>query len=280
MHTPNGAGDLIEKMVGRVGMAGETRLIKLDEIDARRNEGLEIGADDRNQGLGHGVAIRVDLAPVDAASQCERPGNRHLYRPPGILPEPVVFRDSSQTVGSRQRLQAAEPLTLVVRRGTPVAGTTNWRQAAQVLVKAEVEIDPLHPPSEMRSSPARNWSSMASRTASRTASSRSTGPKRSGCEPTSPMNQRNGASSRSARFFSLIFPHYNFDRPHPPPGSYRKQGDQCGLPPSSSLRRPSHEPSCNLEADRSLSYTCRSLVRIADLRVGISGDASVAVEPG
>src|SRR5271157_2453973 len=188
MHTPNGAGDHIEKMVGRVGMAGETRLIKLDEIDARRNQGLELGADDRNQGLGHGVAIGVDLAPVDAASQCEWPGNRHLYRPPGILPEPVVFRDSSQTVGSRQRLQAAEPLTLVVRRGTPVAGTTNWRQAAQVLVKAEVEIDPLHPPSEMRSSPARNWSSMASRTASRTASSRSTGPNRSGCEPTSPMN--------------------------------------------------------------------------------------------
>src|SRR5271157_5638364 len=103
MHTPNGAGDHIEKMVGRVGMAGETRLIKLYEIDARRNEGLEIGADDRNQGLGHGVAIGVDLAPVDAASQCERPGNRHLYRPPGILAEPVVFRDSSQTVGSRQR---------------------------------------------------------------------------------------------------------------------------------------------------------------------------------
>src|SRR5271157_2361615 len=144
MHTPNGAGDHIEKMVGRVGMAGETRLVKLNEIDARRNESHELGVDDRNQGLGHGVAIGVDLAPVDAASQCEWPGNRHLYRPPGILPEPVVFRDSSQTVGSRQRLQAAEPLTLVVRRGTPVAGTTNWRQAAQVLVKAEVEIDPLH----------------------------------------------------------------------------------------------------------------------------------------
>ena len=131
-------------MVGGVGVAGEAGLVKLDEIDARGHEGLELGVDDRNQGLGHGVAIGVDFASVDAASQCERPGNRHLDRPPGILPEPVVFRDSSQSVGSRQRLAAAEPLTLVVRRGTPVAGTTNWLQAAQVLVEAEVEIDPLH----------------------------------------------------------------------------------------------------------------------------------------
>ena len=115
-HPPNGAGNHIEEMVGRVGMAGEARFVKLDEIDARRHEGHELGVDDRNQGLGRGVAIGVDLAPLDAASQCERPGNRCLYRPPGIFPEPVVFGDSSQTVGSRQRLQAAVPLTLVMRR--------------------------------------------------------------------------------------------------------------------------------------------------------------------
>ncbi len=128
-HPPNGAGNHIEEMVGRVGMAGEARFVKLDEIDARRHEGHELGVDDRNQGLGRGVAIGVDLAPLDAASQCERPGNRCLYRPPGIFPEPVVFGDSSQTVGSRQRLQAAVPLTLVMRRGAPVAYTTNWLEA-------------------------------------------------------------------------------------------------------------------------------------------------------
>src|SRR5271166_1722351 len=55
----------------------------------------------------------------------------------------MVFGDSSQTVGSRQRLQAAVPLTLVMRGGAPVADTTSWLEAAQVLVKAEVEIDPL-----------------------------------------------------------------------------------------------------------------------------------------
>lgn len=106
-HPPNGAGNHIEEMVGRVGMAGEARFVKLDEIDARRHEGHELGVDDRNQGLGHGVAIGVDLAPLDAASQCERPGNRYLYRPPGILPEPVVSvtvpRPSEADSGSRQR---------------------------------------------------------------------------------------------------------------------------------------------------------------------------------
>ena len=107
MHIPNGAGDHIEKMVGRIGVAGEAGLVKLNEIDARAREGFELGADDRNQGLGHGIAIGVNIAPVDASSQRERPGNRYLYRPPGILPEPVVSvtvpRPSEADSGSRQR---------------------------------------------------------------------------------------------------------------------------------------------------------------------------------
>ncbi len=144
LHPIHGTGNDIEKMIGRFGVAGKAGLVELDKIDTDRDQGLELGVDDWNQGLGQGVAVGVNVASVNASRQRERPGNRHLYGPEGILPQAVILGHGTQPIGSRQRLEAAIPLTLIVCGWPPVAGTPKSLQTAQVLVKAQIEIDPLH----------------------------------------------------------------------------------------------------------------------------------------
>ena len=119
------------------------------------------------------------------------PGTGILTGHAGVLAEAVILGDRPQPVGGREGRHAAVAVALVVGRRAPVAGAADRLEAAQVLVEAQVEIDPLHLAVGDPIEPRPTWSSMASRTASRTASSRSTGPKRSGWAATSAMNFSN-----------------------------------------------------------------------------------------
>ena len=125
-------------------MAGEARLVELDEVDPGGDEGLELGVDDRDEGLGDRVAIGVDVAAVDAAGQRERPGDRHLDRRVGEFAEPAIFGDGPQPVGCRQGRDASISVALIVGRQRPIAGPGERLQTAQVFVEPQVEIDPLH----------------------------------------------------------------------------------------------------------------------------------------
>ena len=60
------------KKLGLLRMTGEARLVKLDEIDPRRSEFLQLAVDDRHECAGYCLATVVDVAAIDAARECER----------------------------------------------------------------------------------------------------------------------------------------------------------------------------------------------------------------
>ena len=58
LHALDRPGDHVEELLGLVGLAGEARLVELEEVDARRDQGLHLAVDDRDQGLGHRLGGR------------------------------------------------------------------------------------------------------------------------------------------------------------------------------------------------------------------------------
>ncbi len=144
IHALDGAGDDVEERLGVAGMAGEAGLVELDEIDAGGGERRELGVDDRDQGVGHGVAIGVDRAAVDAAGQRERAGHGHLDRRVGILAEPAILGHGAQAVGRGERRDAAIAVALIVGRRTPAADARDRLEPCEIFVEPQVEIDALH----------------------------------------------------------------------------------------------------------------------------------------
>jgi len=172
-------------------MTGEAGLVELDKIDPRDHEGPELGVDNRDQRAGHGRPIGIDRSPVNAASQCEWAGHGDFDRAARVLPEPSKFGHGAEAVGRSQWLDRAIAVALVVSGSTQAPEPRSELEPAEIFVETQVEIDPLHSPSVIRSRPARRWSSIARRMASRTASSRSAGPNKSGWAFTSAMNFSN-----------------------------------------------------------------------------------------
>src|SRR5205814_703723 len=119
--TRDGPGDDVEEQVVLAGVAGEAWLVELEEVDPGGNARLELGVDDRDQGLGHGPAIGVDLASRDAPREGERAGNRHLDRRAGQRAELDVLVDDTQSAGRTEGPRAEIPAPLIVGRRSPVA---------------------------------------------------------------------------------------------------------------------------------------------------------------
>ena len=72
VDTLDRAGESLEEELGLAGMAGEARLVELDEVNPRGDQGPELGIDDGNQRRGDGFAAIVGRSAVDAARECER----------------------------------------------------------------------------------------------------------------------------------------------------------------------------------------------------------------
>ena len=114
-------------------MASKTRFVKLDEVDARRREGLELSGHNGNQRLGDGGSVGVDIPPLDATGECEWPGDRHLDRPKGKLAKALKLGHRAQPAGSRKGCDTPVAIALVVCRSAPEAGTANGFQAVNKL---------------------------------------------------------------------------------------------------------------------------------------------------
>ena len=104
-------------------MAGEARLIKLDEVSPGGDQGSELGIDDRHEGRRDGPSAVVGRPGVDAAGKRERPGNGHFDGGGGEFTEPAQFGDGSQPVGCCDRAGRAVPVALIVGR-PPRTGRT------------------------------------------------------------------------------------------------------------------------------------------------------------
>ena len=144
MHALDGPGDQVEELLRPVGLAGEARLVQLDESTPAAHQRPHLAVDDRQQRLGDRPAVGVDVAALDAAGQRERPRHRHLDRGVGERAQPAVLLDQPQAVRGGQRGDAEVAAALVVGRRAPAAAGRQRLEAAQVVVEAEVEIDALH----------------------------------------------------------------------------------------------------------------------------------------
>ncbi len=138
------ARDDVEELFRPVGVAGEARFVELEERDAFTHQRPQLAVDDRQDRLGDGAAVGVHVAALDAAGQRVRPRHRHLDRGAGEAAQAAVLGDEAEAVRGDQRAGAAVAAALVVGRRPPAARRRQRFQAAEVVVKAEVEIDALH----------------------------------------------------------------------------------------------------------------------------------------
>ena len=101
-----------------LGVDGRRRLVELDEVDARRGHGAQLGVEDGHEGPGRGKAIRVDLArPAgQAAGERERPGDGHLEGLRGPRTGIRVLRHDAKPGRRGDRLEDLEAVLLVVAR--------------------------------------------------------------------------------------------------------------------------------------------------------------------
>ena len=137
-------GQGIEEELGLAGMAGEAGLVELDEVDPGGHQSFELGVDDRDQGAGDGLASVIGASPIDAARECEWPGDGHLDWCAGKFAQPAKFLDRPQPVWRGERAHGSVPVALIVRGCSPESRARNWLDPPDVLVEAEVEIHPLH----------------------------------------------------------------------------------------------------------------------------------------
>src|SRR4051794_37462224 len=103
-------------------MASKTRFVKLDEVDPRGREGLELGGHNGNQSFRDARSIGVDVSSLDAPGKCEWPGDRNLERPKGELANAMILGHDPQPLRCRQRCHTPIAIALVVRRSAPKAG--------------------------------------------------------------------------------------------------------------------------------------------------------------
>ena len=95
------------------------RLVDLDRGGARRDQRLELGAQDRDEGLRRRVPVAVDLTrPVgQPAGQRVRPRQGHLQRSRRARRCVPIFGHHTQPVGRGDRFEHLEAVLLVVGAG-------------------------------------------------------------------------------------------------------------------------------------------------------------------
>src|SRR5262249_21385134 len=118
-HALDGPSNDVQELFRPVRPTGETWLVQLKEGDAGVDQLAQFAVDERQQRLGDFAAVAVDLAAIEAASQCERPGHRHFDWGVRDRPQPLVLRDDAKSLRRSQRRNAAIAAALVMRRRSP-----------------------------------------------------------------------------------------------------------------------------------------------------------------
>ena len=103
-------------------MAGEARLVQLQEQDAVADQVFHLSVHDRQQSSGDFVPIAIDVASLNAAREGVRPRNGDFGGGVGDLAESLVFLDQPQTARGGQRRDTEVPASLIVRRRPPTPG--------------------------------------------------------------------------------------------------------------------------------------------------------------
>src|SRR5262245_50813213 len=110
------AGDEVEEPFRPVGVAGEARLVELDEGGAGRGEGAHLAIDDGQDRLRDDVAVTVDVAALQTAGERVRPGDGDFGGRVGYFAKPAELVDEAQSVRRGERRDAEIFRPLVVRR--------------------------------------------------------------------------------------------------------------------------------------------------------------------
>src|SRR5581483_5886525 len=120
---PGDPGDRPVEEVGevdrRVGMDRRRRLVDLDEGRPGGDEGVELGGEDGNEGLGRSGAVAVDLARAgpEATGEGEGTRDRDLERSTRPTHREAVLVDDAEPGRCRDRLDDLEAVLLVVPGG-------------------------------------------------------------------------------------------------------------------------------------------------------------------
>jgi len=118
--------------------------VELDEVHAEIDQGAHLAVDERNQRLGDFPAILVHLAALQTARQCERTRHRHFHGRRCDRPQTPIFLGQTESFRCVKRTDAAIAAALIVGRRTPAPPRRQRLDAAEKIVKAEIEIDALH----------------------------------------------------------------------------------------------------------------------------------------
>src|SRR5438105_13042362 len=125
-------------------MAGEARLVQLQEQDAVADQVFHLTVHDRQQGSGDFVPIAIDVASLNAAREGVRPRNGDFGGGVADLAESLVFLDQPQTARGGQRRDTEVPASLIVSGRAPATSLRQGLNPREPIIKTEIEIDALH----------------------------------------------------------------------------------------------------------------------------------------